>query len=46
MVSDHSGEQIGKILGVSGSRGAREMRMMEKRRLEAAACRLEGAGHR
>jgi NAD(P)-dependent dehydrogenase (short-subunit alcohol dehydrogenase family) len=30
MVSDLSGEQSGKILGVSGPRGVREMRMMEK----------------
>jgi NAD(P)-dependent dehydrogenase (short-subunit alcohol dehydrogenase family) len=30
MVSDLSGEQTGKILGVSGPRGVREMRMMEK----------------
>jgi NAD(P)-dependent dehydrogenase (short-subunit alcohol dehydrogenase family) len=30
MVSDLSGGQTGKILGVSGPRGVREMRMMEK----------------
>jgi hypothetical protein len=30
MVSDLSGDQTGKILGVSGPRGVREMRMMEK----------------
>jgi NAD(P)-dependent dehydrogenase (short-subunit alcohol dehydrogenase family) len=30
MVSDLSGEQSGKILGISGPRGVREMRMMEK----------------
>jgi NAD(P)-dependent dehydrogenase (short-subunit alcohol dehydrogenase family) len=29
MVSDLSGEQTGKVLGVSGPRGVREMRMME-----------------
>ena len=29
MVSDLSGEQTGKTLGVSGPRGVREMRMME-----------------
>src|ERR1700759_5356923 len=30
MVSDLSGDQTGKTLGVSGPRGVREMRMMEK----------------
>jgi NAD(P)-dependent dehydrogenase (short-subunit alcohol dehydrogenase family) len=30
MVSDLSGDQTGKVLGVSGPRGVREMRMMEK----------------
>jgi len=30
MVSNLSGDQTGKILGVSGPRGVREMRMMEK----------------
>jgi NAD(P)-dependent dehydrogenase (short-subunit alcohol dehydrogenase family) len=30
MVSDLSGDQTGKTLGVSGARGVREMRMMEK----------------
>jgi NAD(P)-dependent dehydrogenase (short-subunit alcohol dehydrogenase family) len=30
MVSDLSGDQTGKILGVSGPRGVREMRMMEQ----------------
>ena len=29
MVSDLSGDQTGKVLGVSGPRGVREMRMME-----------------
>jgi NAD(P)-dependent dehydrogenase (short-subunit alcohol dehydrogenase family) len=29
MVSDLSGDQTGKVLGVSGARGVREMRMME-----------------
>ena len=29
MVSDLSGDQTGKMLGVSGPRGVREMRMME-----------------
>ena len=29
MVSDFSGDQTGKVLGVSGPRGVREMRMME-----------------
>jgi hypothetical protein len=29
MVSDLSGDQTGKTLGVSGARGVREMRMME-----------------
>jgi len=30
MVSELSGEQTGKVLGVSGPRGVRELRMMEK----------------
>jgi hypothetical protein len=30
MVSDLAGDQTGKILGVSGPRGVREMRIMEK----------------
>ena len=30
MVSELSGDQTGKVLGVSGPRGVREMRMMEK----------------
>jgi NAD(P)-dependent dehydrogenase (short-subunit alcohol dehydrogenase family) len=30
MVSDLSGDQTGKVLGVSGPRGVREMRMMER----------------
>jgi NAD(P)-dependent dehydrogenase (short-subunit alcohol dehydrogenase family) len=30
MVSDLSGDQTGKVLGVSGPRGVRELRMMEK----------------
>jgi hypothetical protein len=30
MVSGLSGDQTGKVLGVSGPRGVREMRMMEK----------------
>jgi hypothetical protein len=30
MVSDLSGDQTGKALGVSGPRGVREMKMMEK----------------
>jgi hypothetical protein len=30
MVSELSGDQTGKILGVSGPRGVREMKMMEK----------------
>jgi hypothetical protein len=29
MVSDLSGDQTGKTLGISGPRGVREMRMME-----------------
>src|SRR5258708_21011555 len=29
MVSDLSGDQTGKVLGVSGPRGVREMRMLE-----------------
>ena len=29
MVSSLSGDQTGKVLGVSGARGVREMRMME-----------------
>ena len=29
MVSELSGDQTGKVLGVSGPRGVREMRMME-----------------
>jgi short chain dehydrogenase len=36
MVSDLSGDQTGKVLGVSGPRGVREMRMME----------MEGRGYR
>jgi hypothetical protein len=30
MVSELSGDQTGKVLGVSGPRGVREMKMMEK----------------
>ena len=44
MVSDLSGDQTGKVLGVSGPRGVREMRMMEMAGLETAAYGLEGAG--
>ncbi|MGY3468122.1 NAD(P)-dependent dehydrogenase (short-subunit alcohol dehydrogenase family) [Bradyrhizobium sp. LM6.11] len=46
MVSDLSGDQTGKVLGVSGPRGVREMRMMEMDGLETTAHGLERTGHR
>jgi NAD(P)-dependent dehydrogenase (short-subunit alcohol dehydrogenase family) len=44
MVSSLSGEQTGKVLGVSGPRGVRELKMLE---MEVETRRaVEGAGHR
>ena len=46
MVSDLSGDQTGKVLGVSGPRGVREMRMMEKPGWKPPHHGMEGSGYR
>ena len=46
MVSDLSGDQTGKMLGVSGPRGVREMRMMEKPGWKPPHHGMEGPGYR
>ena len=46
MVSDLSGDQTGKVLGVSGPRGVREMRMMEKAGWKPPHTGWKAAGYR
>ncbi len=46
MVSELSGDQTGKTLGVSGPRGVRELRNDGNGGLEAPGEGVEGAGHR
>ncbi len=46
MVSELSGDQTGKVLGVSGPRGVREMRMMEMEGWKPPSRAWKAAGHR